>query len=282
MVLKRIALVTPFHGKSAPALRNVINNAVLTHHLDASWKAPSTNNTQELISYIDELCNEHGLVQDPSQPMALIKNPRHHSMAHIATSINDGEYWLQKATPQQKQQMQDSVKKALTSPHMGPGKVDLQTLRAVLKRDHGVDLQGSAIQTVTEGLGWKMDRGGYINPRTNPKPFARSPSAPAKPSGPSTSPAAPPGKRVIPKGEDLVPRPNFHDVRSLPSSDPNYNKLYKENIQMNNQWKVDVRDMQNRMRKDPSYNPTPLTKEQRNSPDTHGPQKRDPNTGQFI
>ena len=43
---------------SAMKLRSMINNAVAEFGIDSSWKAPKTNDVEELVKHLDDLCNE--------------------------------------------------------------------------------------------------------------------------------------------------------------------------------------------------------------------------------
>lgn len=54
-------VLTKLRAMSAPALKKFINDSVTTYRLDGSWKAPKTNDVEELIDHIDDLCNNNGL-----------------------------------------------------------------------------------------------------------------------------------------------------------------------------------------------------------------------------
>jgi hypothetical protein len=46
---------------SAVVLRRMANEAVVDFHLDPSWTAPRTNDREELVAHLDQMCNEFNL-----------------------------------------------------------------------------------------------------------------------------------------------------------------------------------------------------------------------------
>lgn len=53
-------------AKSLPGLRKIINDGVAKHGLDKAWQAPRTSDKDELISHINDLCNNFNLRVDGS------------------------------------------------------------------------------------------------------------------------------------------------------------------------------------------------------------------------
>jgi hypothetical protein len=55
---------TPYDSASAATLRKIIGRAYAEHDFHESWRAPRTSDREELISHIDAMCCERGLVPD--------------------------------------------------------------------------------------------------------------------------------------------------------------------------------------------------------------------------
>ena len=57
-------IIDVYMKMTAPKLKKIINDAVKEYNIDSSWNAPKTNNKEELIDHINELCNENSLQPD--------------------------------------------------------------------------------------------------------------------------------------------------------------------------------------------------------------------------
>jgi len=51
-----------YETQTRNTLRAIIAAAIVDWSIDVSWAAPKTNDREELIEHIDDMCNEHGLV----------------------------------------------------------------------------------------------------------------------------------------------------------------------------------------------------------------------------
>ena len=58
------ATPTALRQLKAHGLKKLIDDAVKRFRLDSTWKAPRTNDTEDLLDHLSELCNEHGLEVD--------------------------------------------------------------------------------------------------------------------------------------------------------------------------------------------------------------------------
>ena len=87
-----------YASKSPAMLRNIIDLANMEFGLDSSWKAPRTNESEELVSHIDSMCKEFGL--QPNEKGKLVKKPTRESICqefYEAYGMTPQEYSIKEA-----------------------------------------------------------------------------------------------------------------------------------------------------------------------------------------